>query len=308
MSGAKKGWAIVVDLNKCLGCQACSIACKVWWSSKVGPENAWWLIVETRPGDGYPKNWLEKSRKGEPQSPNDYEPKFKFRYGNLFNNPTNEIPPKIYPEENIKYGPNWEWDKGVGNNPDDTWFFYLPMQCMHCEDPPCVKNCPTGALYIREDGIVMLDEHLCIGCEACVESCPYRRVFFNPVLRAPSKCIMCEPLVESGKPPICVEVCPGQARFFGKLEDTDSPTHIIVKEYKAAVPLLPKFNTNPRIFYIPPVLTPPKPDGEDRYDMNYLKDLFGEDVVNAAENLKKERGKKESKLIKTLTEGPNYKV
>jgi len=245
---------------------------------------------------------------GVPQSPDDYEPEFRFRYENLFNNPTGEVPPKIYPEEDIEYGPNWDWDMGVGEAPEDTWFFYLPIQCMHCEDPPCVKTCPSGALYKTEDGIVMLNESICIGCEACVENCPYRRVFFNPVIRAPSKCIMCQPLVEKGEPPICVRVCPAQARFFGRLEDPDSPVHIIVEEYKAAVPLLPQFNTDPRIFYVPPVLTPPRPDGGDRYDMEYLKKLFGDAVAEASENLIRERGKEDSKLIKVLTEGPNYKV
>ena len=109
-----KGYAIVVDLNKCVGCQACAIACKVWWTSKEkGLEHAWWIVTETRPGRGYPKNWVEKVKKGIPNTREDYEADFRYRYENLLSNPSNGVP-RIYPEPLPKYGPNWEWDLGVG--------------------------------------------------------------------------------------------------------------------------------------------------------------------------------------------------
>ena len=299
----RKGYALVIDLNKCIGCQACSIACKVWWSSKEpGAEHAWWVITETRPGPGYPRNWLEKSKKGIRQSPEDYEPEFKFNYEYLISNPTGEIPPKITPEPPPEWGPNWNWDQGVGDTPENAWFFYLPIQCMHCENPPCVESCPSHAIFKREDGIVMVDPQLCLGCQACFEACPYRRIFWNHKTETPSKCILCAPLVDKGILPICVQVCPTRARFFGKLEDPESPVHVLVHEYRVAIPLLPQFGTNPRVLYIPPVLTPPKPDGSPRYDKKYLEELFGKDVWRVKEVLEAERRKgARSKLMQILT-------
>ncbi len=298
-----KGAALVVDLNKCLGCQACAIACKVWWSSKEpGAEHAWWLITETRPGPGYPKNWLEKSKKGERQSKKDYEPDFRFRYEELVNNTTGKTPPDITPQPAPQWGPNWNWDQGVGETPKDAWYFYLPIQCMHCENPPCVESCPSHALFKRKDGIVMLDPQLCLGCQACFEACPYRRIFWNLKLGTPSKCIMCAPLVDQGLDPICVQVCPARARFFGRIEDPDSPVHVLIKEYKVAIPLLPELNTKPRVLYVPPVLTPPRPDGKPRYDKKYLEELFSKDIWRVKEILEAERKKgRSSKLIRVLT-------
>jgi len=62
-----------------------------------------------------------------------------------------------------------------------------------------------------------------------------------------------------------------RARFFGRIDDPESPVYVIAREYKVALPLLPQFNTNPRVLYIPPVLTPPRPDGKPRYDRDYLE-------------------------------------
>lgn len=304
------GWCLVVDLNKCVGCQACTIACKTWWTSKMkGADHIWWLIVETRPGTGYPKNWIEKSKRGEKPSPEDYEVPVKFAYENLLNNPTGEIPPKITPKQAPTWGPNWDWDTGKGEKPEDAWFFYLPIQCMHCDNPPCVNSCPTHAMYKRDDGIVVYDPQLCMACQACYEACPYRRIFWNYETGTPSKCILCLPLVERGEPPICVTACPMRARFFGSLDDPESPVYVIVKEYGVALPLLPEFNTNPRVLYIPPVLAPPKPDGSPRYDPEYLEKLFGKDVWRVKEVLERERRKgSESKLMKVLTSYPTYKL
>jgi len=304
MANDATGVALVVDLNKCVGCQACAVACKVWWTSKEkGAEHAWWLITETRPGSGYPKNWIEKSRRGERQSPEDYEPENVFRYENLINNPTDEIPPKITPDPAPSWGPNWEWDQGDGETPEDAWFFYMPIQCMHCEDAPCEESCPTHAIYRREeDGIVMTDPQLCMSCQSCFEACPYRRVFWNHYSGNPSKCILCQPLVEKGDTPICVKACTARARFFGRLEDTGSSVYVLIKESGVAIPLFPQFNTKPRIRYIPPVMLPPKPDGNPRYDEKYLEDLFGKDVWKVRDVLESEIKKgAESRLIRVLT-------
>ncbi len=311
MAIPESGWCIVVDLNKCVGCQACAVVCKTWWNkdNSKGRHHIWWLIVETRPGTGYPRNWLEKSMRGEMPSKEDYEQYTEFKYEDLRNNPTSSIPPNITPEPAPTWGPNWDWDTGSGEEPSNAWFFYLPMQCMHCDDAPCVNSCPTNAMYKRDDGIVVYDPQLCMACRACFESCPYRRIFWDEKNGVPSKCILCLPFVERGEPPLCIRTCPAKARFFGRLDDPESPVYVIVKEYKAALPLLPEFNTNPRILYIPPVLIPPRPDGTPRYDKEYLEKLFGKDVWRVKEVLEAERKKgMNSKLIRVLTGYPTYKV
>ncbi len=306
-----KGWALVVDLNKCVGCYACALACKTWWNKddSRGRHHIWWLVVETRPGAGYPRNWLEKSLRGETPSRDDYEPYVEFRYENLRSNPTGEMPPRIVPKPAPRWGPNWDWDVGVGETPEDAWFFYLPIQCMHCDSPPCVNNCPTGAMYKRSDGIVVFDPQLCMRCRACFESCPYRRIFWDEKADMPSKCNLCLPLVEKGEPPLCVRACPMRARFFGRLEDPESPVYVLVKEYGVALPLLPEFGTSPRILYIPPVLTPPRPDGKPRYDPKYLEKLFGSRVWEVKRILEEERKKGlASKLMRVLSSYPTWKL
>jgi Fe-S-cluster-containing dehydrogenase component len=307
----RSGWVLIIDLNKCLGCQACAIACKTWWtmSFKKGENHIWWLIVETRPGPGYPKNWLEKRERGEEITDSDYEPYTEFRYENLRNNPTNEIPPKITPQPPPRWGPNWDWDIGVGNDPTDAWFFYLPLQCMHCDNAPCMHVCPSGAIYKRNDGIVTIDPQLCMGCQACVHACPYARMYWDKRRGVPSKCILCMPFVDKGEPPLCVRACPARARYFGRIDDPESPVYVIAKEYGVALPLLPQLGTMPRVLYIPPVLTPPKPDGSPRYDMKYLEKLFGKEVWRVKKILEEERKKgMKSKLMRVLTSYPPWKI
>ncbi len=296
----KDGYVIVVDLNKCVGCQACAVACKVWWTSQEkGAEHAWWIITETRPGTGYPKNWVEKVEKGVSNGKEDYEEIVKFRYNELLKNEGSESP-RVYPQQIPDHGPNWDWDMGIGEAPEDAWFFYLPIQCMHCAEAPCVEACPAKALYRTEDGIVVYDPDVCMRCKTCFEICPYRRVFWNYEENRPTKCIMCYPLVEKGEEPICVRVCGAKARYFGRIDDPQSDVYVLAKEYKVAIPLFPQFKTVPRILYIPPVLTPPKNNGRERYDKAYLEKFFGKDVWRVKEVLERERQKKDSKLMKVL--------
>ncbi|MGI9310450.1 MAG: sulfate reduction electron transfer complex DsrMKJOP subunit DsrO [bacterium] len=113
----------------------------------------------------------------------------------------------------------------------------LPMLCQHCEHPPCVDVCPTGASFKRADGIVLVDKHTCIGCRYCVIACPYKaRSFIHENLRdqkphAPrgkgtvEGCTMCVHRVDRGGTPACVEACArdgGGAMLFGDLNDSSS--------------------------------------------------------------------------------------
>lgn len=121
----------------------------------------------------------------------------------------------------------------------------LPVMCQHCEHPPCVDVCPTGASFKRADGIVLVDKHICIGCRYCMMACPYKaRSFIHEDLtdqkpHAPrgkgtvESCTLCVHRVDEGKLPACVEACAKDghnALLFGNLKDPESE---IAKRLKA---------------------------------------------------------------------------
>lgn len=97
----------------------------------------------------------------------------------------------------------------------DVFAYNLSMSCNHCEDPICVKHCPTRALYKREDGIVLINQDLCIGCRYCEWVCPYGAPQFNPQKGVMGKCDLCVDYVDAGKNPSCVDACPARALDFG---------------------------------------------------------------------------------------------
>ena len=107
--------------------------------------------------------------------------------------------------------------RGLVNN---VYAYWLSMSCNHCEDPICVKNCPTHALQKRaEDGIVFIDQNQCIGCRYCVMSCPYGAPQFNPKTGKTGKCDMCKDLLAKGEKPVCVTACPMRLLDCGKLDE-----------------------------------------------------------------------------------------
>jgi DMSO reductase family type II enzyme iron-sulfur subunit len=303
-------YGMVIDLNKCLGCQACSVACKMLWTDRKGADHIWFTIVESRPGQGYPYNWLEKTKTGKSMKDSDYETPFNFNYESLKNHKGSGDP---YIGQHLKNGVNFYEDMGKGTNINDAWFFYLPMICMHCEDPACLKACPAKAIYKRKDGAVLVDMEKCEGAGECIDACPYKRIFFNKNMDKAEKCNFCFPRVEKGEPPACVITCPGKARYFGKLNEPDSPVYKLVKKYKVALPMLPQYNTKPKVFYIPPVMGPAKigDSGDkagERIDWTYLEELFGKEIYTVKEILIRERNSSKSDLMKTLTEFPTWKL
>jgi len=111
----------------------------------------------------------------------------------------------------------------------------MPMMCQHCENPPCVDVCPTGASFRRVDGIVLVDKHICIGCRYCMMACPYKaRSFIHETLTdqmpvAPrgkgtvESCTLCIHKVDRGDgTTACAEACDHQAITFGDLNDSES--------------------------------------------------------------------------------------
>jgi Fe-S-cluster-containing dehydrogenase component len=122
-------------------------------------------------------------------------------------------------------------------------------RCNHCDDPPCVSCCPTGASHIRSPGrIVLVDPEACIGCKACLASCPYDARFIHPDGHA-DKCTFCVHRLEQGLDPACVAVCPTHCMTFGDLDDPRSEVRRLLAS-RAHHVLRPEAGTGPRIFYL----------------------------------------------------------
>ncbi|PKN47708.1 MAG: 4Fe-4S ferredoxin [Deltaproteobacteria bacterium HGW-Deltaproteobacteria-20] len=138
--------------------------------------------------------------------------------------------------------------------------------CNHCDNPPCVRVCPTKATWRREDGIVMMDWHRCIGCRYCVVACPYGSRSFNWVNPRPhvkeitngfptrmkgvvEKCTLCEERILHNRLPACVEACPHGALVFGNLEDPNSEVaKIVATEF--TIRRKPDLGTEPEVYYV----------------------------------------------------------
>jgi Fe-S-cluster-containing dehydrogenase component/formate-dependent nitrite reductase membrane component NrfD len=175
-------YGFAIDLRKCIGCHACTIACKAEHQIPVGVNRCWVKTVEK------------------------------------------------------------------GSFPDTRRFFF-PVLCNQCEDAPCVRICPTNALFKRRDAIVDLNSDACIGCRACMEACPYDQLFIDPGTHTAEKCNFCANRVENKLLPACVSVCPTECRIFGDLDDPASEVARIVQR-EAFMVRKPEKGTGPKVFYL----------------------------------------------------------
>lgn len=123
----------------------------------------------------------------------------------------------------------------------------LPRLCNQCQDAPCVKACPVAATFPSTGNIIVVDEEKCIGCGACVNTCPYGARFLDE--GKVDKCDLCFERVTNGLVPACVSTCISSARFFGDLNDPDSEVSRLVAEYNAK-PLGEGYGLNPAVYYI----------------------------------------------------------
>jgi DMSO reductase family type II enzyme iron-sulfur subunit len=301
--------AMVLDLNKCLGCQTCTIACKKLWNRDSGSGYAYWNHVETRPGRGYPADWSEAggrdaggavTRGRLPNLDSGYGRAWDFNHQQTFDSAGRPDDEKVWirPEGEPRWGANWDEDRGAGRYPQDNHYFYLPRLCNHCTHPACLEACPRGAIAKRrEDGIVLVDQDACHGYRFCVEACPYKKVYFDPERNVATKCIFCLPRIEAGVPMACARQCPGRLRFVGYRDDPEGPIWKLVEKWKVALPLHPEYGLAPNVFYVPP-LGPARldaagrPMSESRIPLRTLEELFGEQVAPALETLRRERARR----------------
>ena len=206
----------------------------------------------------------------------------------------------LAPKQKPTWGPNWDEDIGAGEYPN-AYFFYLPRLCNHCGKPACAEACPFQAITKRaEDGVVLIDGAKCAQCPepVCMAGCPYKVIFSNDFIHAAQKCNGCLSRIEQEVAPACVRQCPGRCMWVDFLDNEEGTVHKLVTKWKVALPLHPKFNTKPNVYYIPPLAAPRlDEDGnidesETRIPIEYLRSLFGEGVGQALETLRQEMGKR----------------
>jgi len=180
------------------------------------------------------------------------------------------IPEKNNPKNEVK----WIWNDTYNHTfPDQVNDYHpeelikkpFPLLCNHCDNPPCVRVCPTKATFKRDDGIVAQDPHRCIGCRFCMAGCPYGSRSFNYVHPRPyiknintgyptrtigvvEKCTLCVERLARGLEPACVEASNG-AMAFGNLSDPESDVRKILN-VKFTIRRKPSLGTLPSVFYV----------------------------------------------------------
>ena len=301
---SKRQIAMVMDLNKCVGCHTCSVACKRLWTRREGMQAMWWNTVNTQPGQGTPRAWEQMgggfrdgvAQPGELPTGVEFGEAWEYDFDEAFRagRPDAVLAPRGGDPE---WGPNWDEDQGAGAYPN-SYYFYLPRICNHCTHPACLEACPREAIEKRdEDGIVLVNEDRCRGYRYCMEACPYKKIYFNASQGVAQKCIFCLPRLEQGVTTACARQCPGRVRFVGFLDDPAGPIHKLVNHHRVALPLHAEYGTQPNVFYVPP-LSPPKldakgnPSGEPRIPTEYLESLFGPRVREVLATLEKERARR----------------
>ena len=174
-------YAMVVDTRRCVGCNACVLACK----------------AENGLGEGAFRDWIVTETRG------------------AFPNLSMEI---------------------------------RSERCNHCDHPPCVATCPTGASHVNEGGTVLVTHRKCTGCKACIASCPYDARYVSAEGHV-DKCTFCLHRVQKGLTTACATVCPTSAITFGDRNDPESKVSKLLASRPHKV-LKPETGVEPNLFFL----------------------------------------------------------
>jgi nitrate reductase beta subunit len=238
-------FAFVFNINRCIGCQTCTMACKSTWTFSKGQEYMWWNNVESKPYGGYPQNWDSKllamleaanpkgqvwdvSRRDDAKQPYGvFGGKTIFEAAPTYTGPGSPQTVLGYLPTDAEWRhPNIHEDTATGGSwkaghfgaaaqlPEHrVWFFHLARICNHCTYPGCLGACPRQAIYKRpEDGIVLIDQERCRGYRKCVEGCPYKKAMYRATTRTSEKCVGCFPRIEGRDETLSPQGAPLEAR------------------------------------------------------------------------------------------------
>ena len=213
----KHRWAYAVDATKCIGCLRCVEACKRENNVALDAHHFRTWVERYVYIDGEEKPHVDSM--SDPLNIEASGSEKLYRFANR------------YKDAKV--------DKA----------FFVPKLCNHCTHPACVQVCPTGATCKTRDGVVLIDHKYCIGCQYCVQACPYGARFFNHAKGVTDKCTWCYHRITKGLLPACVEVCPVEARMFGDLNDRDSVVSRFIRDNRVQV-LKPETGNAPNVYYI----------------------------------------------------------
>lgn len=225
--------AMVINLDRCIGCHHCSVACREERTSRAGFDQPSFSTVETRSGSGdvlaaervKPSGGWVRTRQGKLILNGGGRLK---KLGSLFSG--SPRPATAEPDAVADARAEACADAAAGDPVlagmsrrvtaefESAFRFFLPRLCEHCLNPSCAAACPAGALYKRnDDGIVLVDPAACSGWQRCVTACPYGAISFDQASGTVQKCDLCAGRIELGQPTACSESCVGRIRYLGLL-------------------------------------------------------------------------------------------
>lgn len=221
MNTSRPQWGLAVDTERCIGCHACSVACKVEHSVYLGMFRTKVYYHDFRGTDAVGRETMKRA--------------------------------------------------------------FLPTLCMHCEDAPCLKACPTESIRRDGDGVVRIDTETCDRSRDCIAACPYGAIHIDPVAQVADKCDLCTHRLDAGMQPACVEACPTETLVFGDVNDATSPiARFHARHGKELAVLKPEEGTRPAVQYrgigtvVPRAMERKLPKGRNHDPFTYEVDTWAE--------------------------------